>query len=383
MAKDTKDRLMQSALELFSSQWYETASIADICRQAGLSNGVFYRYFRNKEMIFSELIDRFLERFSVEMGGIQGNTLEKRLECFIKVLISVGTRYRQWVTLFREGQYRFPEYEKQLRELYLRSLKLVFCRDVSESEYLFIVSGLRFISTRSLYENQEFSYEIIKKIVLEGVFPETLREGLFNPVPAIDFSIEEAPESRRRLLMTGISLFGSKGFHKVGIYEIVHTAGYAVGTFYTHFTSKKLFLEEIIILIGKTVRHFITKHLSPGLNSLEREIQGYWLFVQLFIRHPEFYQIVREAEFVVKKSVSDYYNKFQKGYVRNFQDIPFVNSGEKGLLTVSNYLIGIAHYLGIEILFSKNVVQIEDLLKEVAGYLAHGISQGTDPSVTN
>jgi AcrR family transcriptional regulator len=375
MAKDTKDRLLQSALELFSSQWYETASIADICRKAGLSNGVFYRYFKNKEMIFSELLDRFLERFSREMGEIQGSTLEERLECFIRVLISVGTTYRQWVTLFREGQYRFPEYEKQLRELYLRSLKLVFCRDVSESEYLFIVSGLRFISTRSLYENQKFSYETIKQIILHGVFPETLREGLFIPAPAVEFSIEEAPESRRKLLMTGISLFGSKGFHRVGIYEIVHTAGYAVGTFYMHFPSKQLFLEEIIVFIGKTVRHFITEHLTPDLNRLEREIQGYWLFVQLFIRHPEFYQIVREAEFVVKKSVSDYYNKFQKGYMRNLHDVSLLDNGESGILTMSNYLIGIAHYLGIEVLFSKNVVQIEDRLTEIAGYLARGITR--------
>jgi AcrR family transcriptional regulator len=373
MAKDTKDRLMQSALELFSSQWYETASIADICRKAGLSNGIFYRYFKNKEKIFSELLDRFLERFSREMSDIQGNTLEERLECFIKVLISAGTSYRQWVTLFREGQYRFPEYEKQLRELYLRSLKLVFRRDVSESEYLFIVSGLRFISTRSLYENQEFSYETIKQIILNGIFPDTLSEGLFIPAPSVEFSIEETPESRRKLLMTGISLFGSKGFHRVGIYEIVHTAGYAVGTFYTHFSSKQLFLEEIIVFIGKTVRHYITEHLSSGLHRLDREIQGYWLFVQLFIRHPEFYQIVREAEFVVKKSVSDYYNKFQNGYVRNLHDVPFLHNGEQGILTISNYLIGIAHYLGIEVLFSKNVVQVEDRLTEIAGYLARGI----------
>lgn len=374
MAKDTKDRLLQSALELFSSQWYETASIADICRKANLSNGVFYRYFKNKEMIFSEILDRFLERFSIELAGIQGDTLEERLECYITVLISVGTRYRQWVTVFREGQYRFPEYEEQLRDLYIRSLQLVFGREISESEYLYIVSGLRFISTRSLYEDQKFSYEMIKQIVLNGVFPEPLRDGLFIQAPAVEFSIDGVPESRRKLLMTGISLFGSKGFHKVGIYEIVHTAGYAVGTFYAHFSSKQVFLEEIIIFIGKTVRHYITAHLAPGLNRLEREIQGYWLFVQLFIRHPEFYQIVREAEFVVKKAVSNYYNKFQQGYMRNLKGVSPIHTIDQGDLTVSNYLIGIAHYLGIEILFSKNVVQIEDFLLEIAVYLSHGVT---------
>jgi len=44
----TKDRLIESALESFSERWYETVSVAEICRNANLSNGVFYRYFKDK-----------------------------------------------------------------------------------------------------------------------------------------------------------------------------------------------------------------------------------------------------------------------------------------------------------------------------------------------
>jgi Transcriptional regulator len=48
----SKGRLVQAAIEQFSAKWYGTVSVAEICRAAGLSNGLFYRYFQSKEEIF-------------------------------------------------------------------------------------------------------------------------------------------------------------------------------------------------------------------------------------------------------------------------------------------------------------------------------------------
>jgi len=52
----TEDRLVQSAVELFSHKWYGTVSVAAICRRAGLSNGVFYRYLDGKEALFRRIL---------------------------------------------------------------------------------------------------------------------------------------------------------------------------------------------------------------------------------------------------------------------------------------------------------------------------------------
>ncbi len=35
----------------------------EICRNTSLSNGIFYRYFKNKEEVFIELLDQFLFYF--------------------------------------------------------------------------------------------------------------------------------------------------------------------------------------------------------------------------------------------------------------------------------------------------------------------------------
>ena len=45
---NVKDKIIKSAIELFSKNWYETVSVAEICRHAELSNGVFYNYFNFK-----------------------------------------------------------------------------------------------------------------------------------------------------------------------------------------------------------------------------------------------------------------------------------------------------------------------------------------------
>ena len=52
---ETEERLVAAAVQLFSKKWYGTVSVAEICRQASLSNGVFYRYYGGKEALFVEV----------------------------------------------------------------------------------------------------------------------------------------------------------------------------------------------------------------------------------------------------------------------------------------------------------------------------------------
>ena len=44
----TREALLTAALRLFARKWFAVVSVAEICREAGVSNGLFYRYFRSK-----------------------------------------------------------------------------------------------------------------------------------------------------------------------------------------------------------------------------------------------------------------------------------------------------------------------------------------------
>ena len=367
MAKDTKDRLINSSRTLFAKSWYETVSVAEICRHAGLSNGVFYRYFSSKEDLFRTLIDGFLEYFKDELESIDGNDPEERLHGFFLTVKSICFTHSQDVTIFREGQYRFSEYEENLRKLYVDALERVFGRPVDEAEYLFITAGLRFLNTRALYDDVEFDIKIIERFILEGVFrgESEMELEFLEPGP---FTFELSDDASGRLIDAGIRLFGQRGFTGVNVFEVAREAGLSVGAFYLYFPSKEDFLAEIVVRIGHAVRYYLRNKQILSRDRLSQELEGMWYFVNYFKEYPEFYGIVREAEFVSRKWVKDYYDRFARGYEKNLADYP---EGERR--TLANFLIGLNHYLGIEMVLCSRTDDLAVTIKRVGKFLAGGI----------
>ena len=53
-------------------------------------------------------------------------------------------------------------------------------------------------------------------------------------------------DKKRRLLDQGLHLIAQKGLNQCTIEDITKTAGVAKGTFFTHFSSKEVFLDELV-----------------------------------------------------------------------------------------------------------------------------------------
>ena len=49
--------ILNAAAEIFAREGYHHASISNICKNAGISNGALYKYFNNKEDLFLSIID--------------------------------------------------------------------------------------------------------------------------------------------------------------------------------------------------------------------------------------------------------------------------------------------------------------------------------------
>jgi AcrR family transcriptional regulator len=60
-SEETRARIIESAIKLFSNRGYDTASVDDICTEAGISKGAFYDYFESKQALFLALLDRWLQ----------------------------------------------------------------------------------------------------------------------------------------------------------------------------------------------------------------------------------------------------------------------------------------------------------------------------------
>ena len=53
---DTKERIFQSAAELFSEQGYTKVSVREICEKAGVAKPALYYYFDDKDALIEELV---------------------------------------------------------------------------------------------------------------------------------------------------------------------------------------------------------------------------------------------------------------------------------------------------------------------------------------
>ena len=69
----TRERLVDTAQNLFVSNGYGGASIRDIADKAGYSQGAFYSNFSSKEDVLLELLRRHMEAEATQLSTVMGN----------------------------------------------------------------------------------------------------------------------------------------------------------------------------------------------------------------------------------------------------------------------------------------------------------------------
>lgn len=74
-ANEAQQRLLASALSLFSEKGYEGASIREIIQRAGVTRPVLYYYFENKEHLFISLVESWYEQMIADLdANLEGVT---------------------------------------------------------------------------------------------------------------------------------------------------------------------------------------------------------------------------------------------------------------------------------------------------------------------
>lgn len=58
---ETREKILDVFLELFSPKGYSAVSIRDICKCMGIKESSVYYHFQNKQNIFDVLLDKFSE----------------------------------------------------------------------------------------------------------------------------------------------------------------------------------------------------------------------------------------------------------------------------------------------------------------------------------
>lgn len=69
MAKDTKERILAAALDMFSQHGYEGTNIRDLMASLGLVKSSMYRHFESKEDIWNALLDEMIAYYGERFGS--------------------------------------------------------------------------------------------------------------------------------------------------------------------------------------------------------------------------------------------------------------------------------------------------------------------------
>jgi AcrR family transcriptional regulator len=92
--QDRYDAILEAAKSAFSEKGYEATSIADIARIAQISDGLVYRYFRNKRELLYEVLKKFYERILLDLEtqvfkhGLFPARLEALMRRHLEVFVS-------------------------------------------------------------------------------------------------------------------------------------------------------------------------------------------------------------------------------------------------------------------------------------------------------
>lgn len=129
MVKDRKELIIYKALELYLINGYENVSITDLQSALDMGRGTMYYYFKSKDEIFMEIVDRFFLRPKQEMLRLSDNILVTDmisallhyfhfLEQSLMELENRNINTSNVIMLLYTAYHRFPELYRRAHRLY-------------------------------------------------------------------------------------------------------------------------------------------------------------------------------------------------------------------------------------------------------------------------
>ena len=129
MDKDRKEHIIYKALELYLLNGYENVSITDLQSALDMGRGTMYYYFKNKDEIYIEIVNRFFLRPKQEMLRLQDNIrvpdmIEALLRYFrflemsLMELENKNINTSNVIMLLYSAYHRYPELYRRAHRLY-------------------------------------------------------------------------------------------------------------------------------------------------------------------------------------------------------------------------------------------------------------------------
>ena len=113
---EKKQRIKNAALKLMSEKGYFSTSSNEIAKEAGVSVGTFYSYFKDKKALYAELVD---DIYSAVLAPIDLNALPEQLsiEETVGLYVSAVFKGHEYQSDFQREIAALSEQSDEFREL--------------------------------------------------------------------------------------------------------------------------------------------------------------------------------------------------------------------------------------------------------------------------
>lgn len=91
---DTKDKIMHVTLELILEQGFDTTSVSQITKKAGITKGAIYYFFENKEDLFEKVVERYFMDYMNNLVSArisETSSIKEQVRLFYDVKTSMPT----------------------------------------------------------------------------------------------------------------------------------------------------------------------------------------------------------------------------------------------------------------------------------------------------
>lgn len=181
--------------------------------------------------------------------------------------------------------------------------------------------------------------------------------------------------TRRKLLDAAETEFGQNGYVATAVSDITRRAGVAQGTFYLYFPAKVDALRELVLDMGRQLRHALSEATAGAADRLEVERLGLEAFIRFALTHQNLYRVVMESQFVDETIYREYYQTLADAYTVNLQRAQATGEVRRSDAGAQAWaLMGVAHFLGLRYAIWRREAPPAEVLAATFELVAHGLA---------
>lgn len=169
--------ILDAALELFASKGFESASISEVAKKAGVSKGLIYNYFESKDEILKSLVDDVMSSIWERLGFEKMERMgDKEYLDFINLSLDITledpTHWRLYFAIFTQPQVleKFMPGMMERAEPYLRLLYQYYEEQGYEDPAIqmrYVAAIIDGIQMHIMLDPENFPVEGVRKILVE------------------------------------------------------------------------------------------------------------------------------------------------------------------------------------------------------------------------